>query len=58
MILRSILPVMKINLNYLELSFKQYIKAVENIGFQNYLLSICSQTDRFFFLLTRRLFAI
>ena len=48
MILRSILPVIKINLNYLELSFKQYIKAVENIRFQNYLLSICSQTYSFF----------
>ena len=48
MILRSILPVIKINLNYLELSFKQYKKAIETIRFQIYLLSICSQTYSFF----------
>ena len=48
MILRSILPVIKINLNYLELSFKQYKKAIETVRFQIYLLSICSQTYSFF----------
>ena len=48
MILRSILPVIKIDLNYLELSFKQYIKAIENIRFQTYLPSIYNQTYRFF----------
>ena len=48
MILRSILPVIKINLNDLELSFNQYIKAIENIRFQIYLPSICNQTYDFF----------
>ena len=47
MTLRSILPVIKIDLNYLELSFKQYIKAIENKRFQTYLPSICNQTYRF-----------
>ena len=48
MTLRSILLVIKVNLNYLELSFNQYIKAIENIRFQINLPSICNQTYGFF----------
>ena len=55
MILSSILTLLKINSNYLELFMEQFITAVENMKFEIYLRFIGTKTYRVFYF-SRRLF--